>query len=104
MAGTPEAPGRARAFWLMFAALDAVAAIGLILFARAFGEDTAATRRRALTIMRGVYGLILLLGAFFFYTAFSSDPVQSRIAVQAVIFIALGSGGLWVSRKPAKFA
>jgi len=30
---TPDAPGNARKFWLLFAALDVVAAIGLVMFA-----------------------------------------------------------------------
>jgi len=96
--GTAMAHGRARTFWLLFAVLDVIAAAGLILFNRAFGEDTADTRRRALVVMRGVYALILLLGAVFLYVAFSSTPVQSRVAVQAVIFIGLGIGGLAMSR------
>jgi POT family proton-dependent oligopeptide transporter len=96
--GTPLAHGRARTFWLMFAVLDVIAAVGLVLFNRAFGEDTADTRRRASMVMRGVYALILLLGAGFLYVAFSSTPVQSRVAVQAVIFIALGIGGIAMSR------
>jgi dipeptide/tripeptide permease len=96
--GTPLAHGRARTFWLMFAVLDVIAAVGLILFNRAFGQDTADTRRRALVVMRGVYALILLLGVGFLYVAFSSTPVQSRVAVQAVIFIALGIGGIAMSR------
>jgi dipeptide/tripeptide permease len=96
--GTPLAHGRSRTFWLMFAVLDAIAAAGLILFNRAFGRDTPDTRSRALVLMRGVYALILLLGGVFLWTAFSSSPVQSRVAVQAVIFIGLGVGGLAMSR------
>ena len=37
---------------------------------------------------------VLLIGGVFLYVAFSSTPVQARTAVQAVIFIALGAGGL----------
>jgi hypothetical protein len=48
--------------------------------------------------MRAVYGVILLLGAAFLYYSFSSTPAQPRVAVQAVIFMALGVGGLFVSR------
>jgi hypothetical protein len=96
--GTPAADATARAFWLLFAVLDVVAAAGLVLFARAFGQDTAETRRRAHAIMRGVYGGVLLLGGFFLYAAFSSRPVQARVAVQAAIFIALGVSGLLVGR------
>jgi dipeptide/tripeptide permease len=97
--GLPEAPSRVRTFWLMFAVLDIVAAAALIGFSRAFGVDTPETRRRAGAIMRGVYGVILLLGVTFLYVAFSASPVQARIAVQASIFIALGSGGLLMSRR-----
>jgi dipeptide/tripeptide permease len=96
--GTPDADARARLFWLLFAVLDVVAAAGLVLFARTFGRDTAEARRRAHAIMRGVYGGVLLLGGYFLYVALSSTPVQARVAVQAVIFVALGIGGLVVGR------
>jgi dipeptide/tripeptide permease len=96
--GTPDADARARVFWLLFAVLDVVAAVALVLFARRFGQDSAETRRRAHAIMRGVYGAVLLLGAFFLYFALSRTPVEARVAVQAVIFIALGVGGLLVGR------
>jgi dipeptide/tripeptide permease len=96
--GAVDAPSRTRTFWLLFAALDVVAAVGLVIFARVFGPDTAETRRRALVVMRGVYALILLIGLAFLYVAFSSSPIQSRIAVQAFIFSGLGLGGLLMSR------
>jgi hypothetical protein len=96
--GTPDADGRARTFWLLFAALDVVATIGLVLFARAFSENTAATRARARAIMRVAYAAIVLLGLGFLYVAFSSAPVQARVAVQATLFILLGIGGLLVGR------
>jgi dipeptide/tripeptide permease len=98
--GTPEADERARLFWLLFAGLDAVAVAGLVLFDRAFGTDSARTRRRALTVMRGVYAAILLLGAGFLYLAVSRTPVQARVSIQALIFIGLGLAGLLVSRRP----
>jgi len=96
--GTPDADGRARAFWLLFAVLDVIAAAGLVLFARGFGADSSETRRRAHVIMRVVYGGVLLLGAFFLYVAVSSTPVQARVAVQAAIFMGLGSLGLVAGR------
>jgi POT family proton-dependent oligopeptide transporter len=99
--GTPAADGRARVFWLLFAVLDAAAAVGLVLYGRAFGEDTPETRRRARVAMVFVYLLILALGAAFFAVAVSASPVQWRTLVQATIFIALGAGGLAVSRKRA---
>jgi hypothetical protein len=96
--GTADAAGTARTFWLLFAVLDVIAAAGLVVFARVFGPDTPATRRRALAVMRVVYATILLLGLAFLYSAFSSAPVQARVAVQALIFVALGIGGLVFSR------
>jgi POT family proton-dependent oligopeptide transporter len=92
----PEAAETARSFWLMFALLDIVAASALLVFARVFGPDTAETRRRALTVMRVVYSVILLLGGVFLHLAFSQTPAQPRTAVQALIFIVLGAGGLLV--------
>jgi hypothetical protein len=92
--GTPQADERARAFWLLFAALDVVAVAGLVFFSRRFGKDTEETRHRARLIMRGIYAAVLLIGGVFLYVAFSSTPVQARTAVQAVIFIGLGTGGL----------
>ena len=97
--GTPEADAKARLFWLLFAVLDVVAVGGLVLFARSFTADTPDTRRRAAAIMRGVYAAIVLLGAGFLYAAFARATPQPRIAVQAAIFIALGAGGLAMSRR-----
>ena len=76
--GTPQADSRARAFWLLFAALDVVAAAGLVLFARSFGADTVDTRRRARTIMRGVYAAVLLIGGVFLYGPSRRRP-SSRV-------------------------
>jgi dipeptide/tripeptide permease len=95
---TPAAPGRARIFWLMFAVLDVVAAAGLVLFSRAFGRDTPETRRRARPLMNGIYVLILLLGGLFLWVAFTTSPVNARTAVQALIFLLLGGGGLMMNR------
>jgi len=95
---TPMASERSRLFWLFFAVLDVVAAFGLILFARRFGRDTPEARRGARLIMYGVYALIVLLGAVFLYSALATSPVQYRTGVQALIFLALGVGGLLMNR------
>jgi hypothetical protein len=91
---TPDASNHARIFWLGFAVFDVFAALGLILFARRFGQDTPASRNTATSIMYFVYALILLLGGVFLWVAFSPSPPQYRTAVQALIFVALGGGGL----------
>jgi proton-dependent oligopeptide transporter, POT family len=97
--GTPAADATARTFWLMFAALDVVALVGLAVFARKFGENTSDTRRRARTIMYGVYVLLAALGAAFLYFGVSTDPMNYRKVVQATIFLVLGVGGLFMNRE-----
>jgi len=98
MVGQPNAAEATRAFWLMFAVLDVIAAASLVIFARKFGTDTPGTRRQARRVMNVVYALVLLIGVTFCYAAFTADPVQYRTAVQSVIFLALGGGGLVMNR------
>jgi len=83
----------------MFAVLDVCAALGLILFFRRFGTDTADTRRRAARAMNWAYRLIGLLGVAFLFLGLTAQPVQYRTVVQAVIFLILGIGGLWINRR-----
>ncbi len=99
--GTAAVAGRARVFWLLFTALDVAAAGALLLFARRFGEDTPATRRSATRAMTLVYGLIALVGAAFLVVGLGAAPVQVRTVVQALIFLALGAGGVVVIRRAA---
>jgi dipeptide/tripeptide permease len=96
--GLATAAETARNFWLIFAALDVVAVAGLIWFNRTFGTDTAQTRRLARSVMYGVYGLVLIVGAGFCFVAFTSDPIQYKSAVQSIIFLGLGAGGLMMNR------
>jgi dipeptide/tripeptide permease len=96
--GTPQAGAQARLFWAMFAVLDVVAAAGLVVFARRFGDDTPETRRRAARVMTGVYALIGLLGVAFLIAAATASPVQYKTAIQAAIFLLLGGGGLAINR------
>jgi dipeptide/tripeptide permease len=97
--GQPGAGSRTTIFWLLFAALDVVATVGLIVFARSFTADTLATRARATRIMNGVYAVIAVLGLGFLAIAVTADPFQYRTAIQAVIFLALGGGGLLMNRR-----
>ena len=94
--GHAAAAGGRRLFWLLFAALDVFAAGGLVLFFRKFGADTPETRRAG--AMQGVYAPVLLLGGVFLVVGLAT-PVQSRTVVQALIFVALGVGGLLVGRR-----
>ena len=96
--GLATAGETARNFWLIFAALDVVAVAGLIWFNRTFGANTPGTRRLARIVMYVVYALVLLAGALFCYWAFTADPIQSRMAVQSIIFLGLGGGGLVMNR------
>jgi len=98
MVGQPNAAEATRTFWLLFAVLDVIAAASLVLFARKFGTDTPGTRRQARRVMNVVYLLVLLIGVAFCYAAFTADPVQYRTAVQSLIFLALGGGGLVMNR------
>ena len=66
--------------------------ICLILFARAFTANTPQTNARAAVIMRGVYVLVLLIGAAFCVNAFAGAQIKYRVLVQAIIFLALGVG------------
>lgn len=105
---TPHAASSAMTFWLIFVAIDVVAAIGLIVVARRLGEDTAETRRVARSAMFVVYLLLAALGLYFFYAAYQSAVTQqasnggsliylvlsNKTAIQALIFVALGCGGL----------
>jgi POT family proton-dependent oligopeptide transporter len=96
--GTAAVAERTTLFWLLFAILDVLAALGLVVFFRRFGTDNADTHRRAARAMNAVYSLIGLLGVAFLYMGVTADPPQYRTVVQAVIFLALGAGGLWVNR------
>jgi multisubunit Na+/H+ antiporter MnhB subunit len=80
-----------------------VATASLLLFARAFGEDTEEARRRARTVMKGVYALIFALGVAFLVYAFAGRAVQYRTAVQAAIFLALGAGGFAIGLRRRRF-
>ena len=99
--GTGAADSRARLFWSLFAVLDAAAAGLLLLFARAFGEDTPSARRGAARVMTAVYAAIALLGGAFMYAAFAAEEPEIRTAVQAGIFVLMGAGGLAILRRRA---
>ncbi len=96
--GTTAAASQARLFWLLFVALDALAVVGLVFFARRLGEDTPKTRRTARALMHMVYVVVMLLGAFFVYHATTVPTTDYKELVQALIFMAIGAGGLRMNR------
>jgi hypothetical protein len=97
LVGQPGTRESLRNFWLIFASLDVVAILGLLLYNRFFSADTPATNRWARQIMIGVYVLLTALGAFFFYTASSGATINYRTMVQAVIMLLIGLGGVVIS-------
>ena len=99
--GQPGGPAAARTFWLLFVALNVVAAVGLILYDRFFAADTPETNEKARKIMLGIYVLLLAAGALFVWTAVSGPQVSYKTLVQAVIMLALGGGGAAVSLRKA---
>ncbi|WP_084511957.1 MFS transporter [Geothrix fermentans] len=101
LVGQPGGPAAARTFWLLFVALNVVAAVGLILYDRFFAEDTPETNEKARKIMLGIYVLLLAAGALFVWTAVSGPQVSYKTLVQAVIMLALGGGGAAVSLRKA---
>ena len=98
LVGQPGAAAAARNFWLIFVALNVVAAIGLIFYDRIFAEDTPETNRKARGVMIGIYALLLLAGVLFTRSAlFAGAAISYKTLVQAIIMLALGAAGMVVS-------
>ena len=96
--GTASAASQSRLFWLLFVAVDIVAVLGLVFFSRRLGEDTVDTRRTARMWMYFVYSAVGLLGAGFLYQATAGATTDYKTMVQAIIFLAVGAGGLLMNR------
>jgi dipeptide/tripeptide permease len=98
MVGQPGAQATARLFWLIFVALNILAAVGLIFYDRIFAEDTPATNEKARRVMLGIYLLLLLAGVGFLYASvFGGSGISYKIMVQATILLLLGASGTAVS-------
>jgi len=98
--GQPDVAAIYRSFWLTFAGIGGVAIAGLFLYNRTLSADTAATRRAARRVMYGVYAVLTILGAWFFYDAvFAGAVVKYKTVVQASIMLLLGIGGWLVMRR-----
>ena len=97
--GNPDAASVYRTFWLLFAALDLLSMVGLILFNKYFAEDTAAANRAARRIMAGVYVLLICLGGWFFVSSLAGASIVYKTLVQATIMLLIGIGGTVISLK-----
>ncbi len=98
LAGKPEGPAAARTFWLLFVALNSLAAIGLVLYDRIFAADTPETNEKARKVMLAIYTLLLAAGAQFLRSSvFAGEEISYKTMVQAAIMLLLGAGGVWVS-------
>jgi dipeptide/tripeptide permease len=98
LVGLSGVESQLRSFWLIFAGLGLVAMAGLFAYNRFFAADTPETNSRARSIMIGVYVLLLLLGAWFFYSAaFAAESISYKTLVQAVIMLLIGTGGVVIS-------
>ncbi len=100
LAGQSGAEDSYRNFWILFAALDVIAVLGLLLYNRYFAEDTPATNARAGQIMIAIYSLLVLIGGWFFFTSvFGGATVAYKTMVQAIIMLFIGAGGVFISMR-----
>ena len=98
--GQSGAAAAARTFWLIFVALNTVAAVGLIAYDRVFAEDTPETNEKARKVMLAIYVLLLVAGVLFLRSSlFGGAEISYKTLVQAVIMLLLGAGGTLVSLK-----
>ena len=95
--GQAGAAAAARGFWLLFVALNLVAAVGLVVYDRVFAQDTPRTRELARKVMLGIYLLLLAGGVAFVRSAVAGPGFSPKTLVQALIMLALGAGGMAVS-------
>ncbi|MBN1271016.1 MAG: hypothetical protein JXB26_01990 [Candidatus Aminicenantes bacterium] len=85
-----------KTFWLIFTVLGAVCLAGMLLYNRFFAEDTPKSNRRARLVMMIAYGIIALVGFYFFvYSLFLTPQVQWKTFVQSIIMLGLGGGGIF---------
>ncbi|MDX9720568.1 MAG: MFS transporter [Myxococcota bacterium] len=92
--GSSAAESTTFRFWLGFAVLGVLAGGGLVVYNHFFGTDTAATRKRARTVLLVVYALLTVGSIALFALQF--DPSKAfpiKTAVQAGIMLLIGGGG-----------
>jgi POT family proton-dependent oligopeptide transporter len=99
LAGSPDAGGTIRTFWLLFAGMNVLATVALLFYNKAFSQDTPATRTRARSIMIVVYSLICVAGAWFLISTLGAATISYKTMIQAIIMMTIGGAGMMVSMK-----
>ncbi|KAB2878798.1 peptide MFS transporter [bacterium] len=90
-----------RNFWLIFAGLGLLAMSGLLWYNKYFAVDSPDTNRKARFVMIGIYGMLIVIGGWFFYNSvFGAAEVAYKTMVQALIMLLIGAGGMAISMKP----
>jgi POT family proton-dependent oligopeptide transporter len=102
LVGKSGVAGELTKFWLIFAALDLVALVGLLLYNRFFAVETPAAVSTARKIMIGVYAGLILLGGWFLNDSFAVSPPAYRTMVQAIIMLLIGIGGGAISLRKSE--
>jgi proton-dependent oligopeptide transporter, POT family len=100
--GNPGAPDAYEKFWLLFAVLDLLSMVGLILYNKHFAEDTPAANTMARRIMAGIYVGLVCLGGWFLVGSVSGASIAYKVLVQSVIMLLIGIGGILVGIKHQK--
>jgi dipeptide/tripeptide permease len=97
-AGQSDAAAAYGEFWLSFAALGFLAMVGLIAYNRYCAPDTPAANRLARRLMLALYAAVLFIGGWFFYeSTIVASAIEYKTMVQALIMLAVGGSGLWIS-------
>ena len=102
MIGQPQAFETARNFWFIFVGLGLLATLGLLLYNHFLAQDTPQTNRTARKIMLAVYLTIVATGAYFCYVSLAGASIAYKTLVQAILMMAIGSGGFAISLPGAK--
>jgi dipeptide/tripeptide permease len=92
-------PGNTRLFFMIFFILGICAFLGLVLFNRFFAEDTPENNRRARKIILGIYTALVVGGIAMIVRTATAAELDYKMIAQSVILIAVGCGGLAVTRK-----
>jgi len=71
----------------------------MLWFGKKFSTPSPRAERQAWRIMRGLYTILIVIGLVFLVVSLASSPVKWKSVIQALIMLALGSGGILSQRK-----